>query len=107
MVGLCAYVRLSVALTLVVLFATSACGQAPQTQPDKPNDLQSEVDALKSENAAVRELLRKMEAQQKTLLEQVDRLQRRLDSAATAQVHPAADVATTPPPPATEADNTP
>ena len=34
---------------------------------------------MKAENAAVRELLRKMEEQQKTLLEQVDRLQRRLD----------------------------
>jgi len=47
---------------------------------DEPKkDLQSEVDAVKAENAAVRELLRKMEEQQKTLLEQVDRLQRRLD----------------------------
>jgi hypothetical protein len=49
-------------------------------ESDEPKkDLQSEVDAVKAENAAVRELLRKMEEQQKTLLEQVDRLQRRLD----------------------------
>jgi hypothetical protein len=34
---------------------------------------------VKAENAEVRELLRKMEEQQKILLEQVDRLQRRLD----------------------------
>ena len=113
MVGPCAYVRLSVALTLVVLFAASAFGQSPQTQPDKPKDLQTEVDALKSENAAVRELLRKMEAQQKALLDQVDRLQRRLDGAASAQVQPNAQpqvadegvpVANTPPP-ATDSDN--
>src|SRR4051794_33518954 len=45
----------------------------------RPNDLQSDVAAVKAENAAVRELLRKMEEQQKALLEQVDRLQRRLD----------------------------
>ena len=89
MVGPCVYVRLSVALTLVALFATSAFGQSPQTQPDKPKDLQSEVETLKSENAAVRELLRKMEAQQKLLLDQVDRLQRRLDGATTAEVQPA------------------
>src|SRR5580765_1290308 len=45
----------------------------------KREDLKDEIDAVKAENAAVRELLRKMEEQQKTLLEQVDRLQRRLD----------------------------
>lgn len=39
----------------------------------KPNDLKSEIEALKAENAEVRELV-------KTLLEQVDRLQRRLDA---------------------------
>ena len=44
-----------------------------------PNDLETEIEAMKAENAAVRQLLRKMEEQQKTLLEQVDRLQRRLD----------------------------
>jgi len=36
--------------------------------------LNSELDTLKAENAVVRELLRKMEEQQKALLEQVDRL---------------------------------
>jgi hypothetical protein len=51
-----------------------------------PNYLKSEVDTLKAENAVVRELLRKMEERQKALLEQVDRLQRRLDGATTAVV---------------------
>ncbi|HYW73387.1 MAG TPA: hypothetical protein VE961_20360 [Pyrinomonadaceae bacterium] len=50
-------------------------------EPRRP-DLQSEVEALKAENAAVRELLQQMADQQKTLLEQVDRLQRRLDNGA-------------------------
>ena len=63
-------------------------------------DLQSEVDILKAENAAVRELLRKMEEQQKALLESVDRLQRRLDGNAVvqpAQASPqASDVTTVP-----------
>jgi len=45
----------------------------------KPKDVKDEIESVKAENAAVRELLRKMEEQQKTLLEQVDRLQRRLD----------------------------
>src|SRR5215472_629125 len=38
----------------------------------RSTDLKAEVETLKAENADVRELLRKMEEQQKTLLEQVD-----------------------------------
>lgn len=84
----------------------------------KPKDLQSEVDAMKAENAMVRELLRKMEEQQKALLEQVDRLQRRLDGSSGADVWignqptgppttadasvPAANVASNTPPPETD-----
>src|SRR6267142_5520151 len=99
-----AYVTLSIALaayTLVALFTTSAYGQSPTSQnrdinaapgprlsnPDKkvvtegsrPGDLESDVAAVKAENAAVREQLRKMEEQQKALLELVERLQQRLD----------------------------
>jgi hypothetical protein len=55
----------------------------------RPNDLQGEVKTLQAENAAVRELLQRMEEQQKALLEQVERLQRRLDGAATAEAQPA------------------
>src|ERR1041385_699137 len=43
-------------------------------------DLQIEVESLRAENAAVRELLQKMADQQKALSEQVDRLQRKLDA---------------------------
>jgi len=87
-------------------FAGSALGQSPATRLEnqqkeagvsepkltrtenkvaaeqpRRDDLQTEVENLKAENATVRELLRKMEEQQRLLLEQVDRLQRRLDAA--------------------------
>src|SRR4030095_4453868 len=52
----------------------------------KPKDVKDEIESVKAENAAVRELLRKMEEQQKTLLEQVARLQRRLDGGTTTDV---------------------
>jgi hypothetical protein len=106
-----AYVRLSIAVayTSVTLFMTSAYGQSP-APPANPNsniaaaqgpslsrpekkvvaegrredDLENEVAAMKAENAAVRESLRKMEEQQKALLELVERLQLRLDSPAIA-----------------------
>ncbi len=52
----------------------------------KPKDVESEIAEVKAENAAVRELLHKMEEQQKTLLEQVDRLQRRLDGGSATDV---------------------
>ena len=106
----CAYIKHLVALTLtsVTLFAGSALGQSPATRPDsqqqegaaaqesrlsnpeipaeepRPNDLKSEVESLKAENTAVREQVRKMEEQQKALLEQVGRLQRRLDGTTAA-----------------------
>ena len=128
-----AYITLSVVLVsiLAALFTTSAFGQSPATRPDsqpkevaaaqeshvskpenkvaaeepRPNDLESEVAAVKAENAAVRELLRKMEEQQKILLEQVDRLQRRLD-AGTATDVPPANAALTPPQAATNSAST-
>lgn len=69
----------------------------------KRNDLESEMAALKAENAAVREALRKIEEQQKTLLEYVDRLQRKIDGPTTTasaeiatQVSPAATAAPAP-----------
>jgi cell division protein FtsB len=101
MLGHPAHIRLFVALMLtsVTLSASSAFAQSQATRPDsRQNDvaaedpprnyLKSEVDTLKAENAVVRELLRKMEEQQKVLQEQVDRLQRRLDGVTTAVVQP-------------------
>src|SRR3954470_14971056 len=68
--------RLSVAaiLTCAALFVTSASAQ--DAEPKEPEgSIESEVATVKAENAAVREQLRKMEEQQKLLLEQVERLQ--------------------------------
>jgi hypothetical protein len=92
----CANIALLLAILLV---ATSAFAQSSASPPDsdqkkagtedaKPNDLQNEITTLKAENAAVREMLRRMEEQQKVLLEQVDRLQRRLDGTALANAPP-------------------
>ena len=105
-----AFIKASVALALmsVLLFTTSAFGQSPAATPNitaavseskpgsagttvaaenpKPKDLQSEIEAMKAENAAVWELLRKMEEQQRILLEQVGRLQRRLEGGAATDV---------------------
>ncbi len=103
---MCTYTRLAVALVFlsVTLLVSPANGQAPVSQPvsqekvidatragqpsnsdnkvppaSRTSDLESDVAAMKADNAAVREQLRKMEEQQKALLELVDRLQRRLD----------------------------
>jgi hypothetical protein len=91
----------ALALTSVTFFTTSAFGQSRVPSPNstgavskpepgsaedrvaaqdsKPKDQQSEIDAVKTENLALRELLRKIEEQQKILLEQLDRLERRVD----------------------------
>ena len=113
---------IKVTLTSVTLLTSSVLGQTPATRPNiqqkevvvsepkpgkpennvtapesPPNDLQSELSNLKAENAAVRELLRKMEEQQKALLEHVNRLQQRFDGANTANAQPSEQQ----PPPAT------
>ena len=73
-----AYLKLSIglALTSVALFTASASAQSPATTPDSVDQgiAADDIEAVKAENAAVRELLRKMQEQQKTLLERVDRL---------------------------------
>jgi hypothetical protein len=81
----------TLALTSTAFFATSASGQSPVTNPttsaaSKPevsSTEQSELDALRIENLALQELLRKIEEQQRILREQLDRLQRRLDGSVT------------------------
>ncbi len=99
-------------ILILTLFTASASGQStaprpanseqetvPAPQPrlanaenkatvetSKPADLESQVAAVKAENAEFREALRKMEEQQKVLLEMVDRLQRKLDEVAIGNV---------------------
>jgi hypothetical protein len=81
------HMKLFVALMFTVWtsFSSSAFAQSPEPGP---NDLEGEVRALKAENAVVLELLRRMETQQKALLEHVDRLQRRLDGVAAVAGQP-------------------
>ncbi|HET6647937.1 MAG TPA: hypothetical protein VFH01_11470 [Pyrinomonadaceae bacterium] len=102
----------TLALTALTLLTTSANGQStikpgnsdketvaaqgPRVgteenkvaETPKPNDLESQMASVKAENAAVREQLRKMEEQQKALLEMVDRLQRKIDGVPIAAVSP-------------------
>ena len=109
-------------LTSVTVLASSAFAQSEATRLDRPQrevvpgpsevsvdelpprELKSDVEGLKAENAVVRELLRKMEAQQKALEEQVDRLQRRLDGVTAAVPQPSAQVAEAADPPLPDAN---
>ena len=70
--------RWSVALlsTLLASFAISARAQTPESQPIS---LESEVVAVRAENGAIRDQLRKLEEQQQLLLQVVGRLQQQLD----------------------------
>jgi hypothetical protein len=101
----------TLALSAATLLASSARGQTTTIQPVNSNketvargsrlekqenkvgtdaprvgDLESQVEAVKAENAAFRESLRRMEEQQKALLEIVERLQKKLDDSAPANV---------------------
>jgi len=84
----CADVRLSILCVgiLVALFTTCAYGQAAATPAQ--SELEKEIAAVKAENAAVREQLRKTEEQQKALLDKIDRLQRQLEGPPAAQAQP-------------------
>jgi hypothetical protein len=93
--------RLCVALALISLtaIAGSAIAQTGATRPDGrrtdvapaqgSNDLQRDILALKAENVAIRDLLRRMVEQQRALREQVGRLQQRLDGVAPAEAQAA------------------
>src|SRR4029434_6429849 len=77
-----AHIKLFGALmwTSVTLLAGPAFAQSQPTRPDgRQTDVLRAVESLQAENSVVRDLLRKMEEQQKALLEQVDRVQRRLE----------------------------
>lgn len=113
---------ITVAITSVGLLFTSASGQSPATRTEssdnkvpavpavisKPGDLESEVAGVKAENAAFREALRKMEEQQKILLQMLERLQLKLDEKAVGDPPPPLTTTSanneTPPPPAPAED---
>ena len=75
--------KVSAAEPNAVSAGNKVAAEKPAADKPKRDDLKDEIDAVKAENAAVRELLRKMEEQQKTLLETVERLQRRLEGNST------------------------
>ncbi|HEX3145714.1 MAG TPA: hypothetical protein VHQ64_17200, partial [Pyrinomonadaceae bacterium] len=105
-----AYVRVFItsAFVSVALLTTSAYGQSPANAPldkevvaaqgprlakpenkivaDDPRtiDLEREVSAMKAENATLKDQLRKIDEQQKTMLEQFKLLQQRLEGSTTA-----------------------
>src|SRR5829696_3864795 len=66
--------------------ANKVADDPPKPGDPRASDLESQVAAVKAENEAFRESLRKMEEQQKALLEMVDRLQRKLDGVAIVDV---------------------
>jgi hypothetical protein len=70
-----------------VLLTLSATSTFAQSTP-ATIELQQELADVKAENAAVKEQLRKMEEQQKALIEMIDRLQLKLDGLAAAQARP-------------------
>ncbi len=72
--------RVLSALLALVLLAATTYGQAPAVPP---GSVESEVAGIKAENAALREQLRRVEEQQKTLLELVNQLQQRLGPTTT------------------------
>ena len=79
----------AIALTSLALSVSSALAQAPQSPPSR---LESEVTEMRAENVAMREQLRRLEEQQRTILQLMDELQRKLDGrpAAIAQQSPPA-----------------
>src|SRR5260221_13746932 len=99
-----AYFRLSVALAFlsVTFLTTSAYGQSPPIGPGaadsegaaaakkvvaedpRPGDLEKEVTAVKAENVVLKEQLRKIDEQQKAMLEQFKLLQQRLEGSTIA-----------------------
>jgi hypothetical protein len=66
----------ALAVTCLALFTTSVRAQAPQPPP---TSLEREVTEMRAENGVIREQLRKLEEQQKTILQFMDELQRKLD----------------------------
>lgn len=85
---------------LVALTCSPATLLAPPASAEErqPTDVQSDVRALQSENAAMREQLRRLEEQQKVLLELVKDLQRGHDAGSPPGIPGAAAAPIAPPP---------
>jgi hypothetical protein len=100
-----AHIKLFVVPMLISMTLLEGSAFAQSQATGRARDLEGEVQTLKAENAVVRELLRKMEEQQRALLEQVEGLRRRLDGVTTAVVRSDAQVAEAVGPSVTEANS--
>ena len=80
----CAWHRLQIAIVLasVALIATAAFGQTP---PATPGTIESQIEQVMAENAALREQLRKIEEQQKEMLELIRLSEPTLDAGSSGQ----------------------
>ena len=90
----CAWRRpqIAIVLVLVALFATSAFGQTP---PAAPGTIESQIEQVNAENAALREQLRKIEEQQKKLEELIRESQPTPGSGSSGQPSPSPGQAVT------------
>jgi hypothetical protein len=86
----------TVVLTSLTLFASSARAQDSQSAQSR---LESEVMDMRADNRAIRQELRKLEEQQKTILQLMDELRHRLDGGPAAAAHQS--------PPAPQPDSAP
>ena len=66
--GACGRAQIAVTFTFVAFFATSVFGQTPSAAP---GTIESQIEQITAENAALREQLRKIEEQQKVLTEMI------------------------------------
>ena len=73
-----AKVKLPIVVPTPEIVSTASAEPAAESTKKK-GDIEDEIAAIKAENAAVREQLRRMEEGQKILIEQLDRLRRKLE----------------------------
>src|SRR5262245_59040599 len=59
--------QIATSLAFVLLFATAVFGQTPA--PAEPGSVESQIETVKAENAALREQIRKIEEQQREMRE--------------------------------------
>ena len=70
-------------LASLMVFASSTRARLPNL----PTSLENEVTEMRAENGVIREQLRKLEEQQKTVMKMMEELRRRLDGQPAAGVH--------------------
>jgi hypothetical protein len=95
--------------TAVILASLALFASPVRAQQSRLGSLESEVTEMRAENGVIREQLRKLEEQQKAILQLMEEVQRKLDGQSAAIAHqppaqvahlPAAQAAAQPKPPA-------